>query len=153
MSTTDEPAAFEIFTTPPPASPNPRRCGADEGGGSAITPVRPSKAPAIVRTHSLPAGFGMGTINVSATDTSVSELTGKDLPQGILTDKAIVKSQKKYVGRKRNAGAVAMLLAKGEDKSVQSMCFYTPTPRPGRSARRSPRRSTRSRRSRASAPT
>ena len=28
-------------------------------------------------------------------------------------------------GRKRNAGAVAMMLAKGEDKAVQSVCFYT----------------------------
>ena len=67
----------------------------------------------------------MGTINMSATDASVSELAGKDLPQGIMTAKAIVKFKKEYVGRKRNSGAVVMLLAKGEDKSVQSVCFYT----------------------------
>ena len=69
----------------------------------------------------------MGTINMrAATDASVSELTGKDLPQGIMTAKAIVKFKKEYVGRKRNAGAVVMLLAKSEDKSVQPVCFYTP---------------------------
>ena len=67
----------------------------------------------------------MGTINMRATDETVKELTGKDLAQGIMTAKAIVKFQKKYVGLKRNAGAVVMLLAKGEDKSVQSACFYT----------------------------
>ena len=67
----------------------------------------------------------MGTINMSATDASVSELTGKDLPRGIMTAKAIMKFKKEYIGRKRNAGAVVMLLAKGEDKSVQSTCFYT----------------------------
>ena len=66
----------------------------------------------------------MGTINMGATDASVSVLTGKDLAQGILTGNAIVKFQKKYVGRKRSAGAVVMLLAKGEDKSVVSVCFY-----------------------------
>ena len=67
----------------------------------------------------------MGTINMRATDETAKELTGNDLVQGIMTAKAIVKLQKKYVGRKRNAGAVVMLLAKGEDKSVQSVCFYT----------------------------
>ena len=86
MRTSDEPATFEIFTQPPPTSPNPRRRGADEGGSAyATTPARPSKAPALVRTHSLPAGFDMGTINMGATDASVSVLTGKDLAQGILT--------------------------------------------------------------------
>ena len=126
MSTANDNVTLELFTTPPPASPSPtsRRRGADEGG-SAITPARPIKASALVRTHSLPAGFDMGTINMSATDASVSELTGKDLPQGIMTAKAIVKFKKEYVGRKQSAGAVVMLLAKGEDKSVQSVCFYT----------------------------
>ena len=76
----------EMFTQPPPASPNPRRRGAHEGGSAyATTPARPSKAPALVRTHSLPAGFDMDTINMGATDASVSVLTGKDLAQGILT--------------------------------------------------------------------
>ena len=67
----------------------------------------------------------MGTINMRATDESVSELTGKDLPQGIMPAKAVVKFKKEYVGRKRNAGAIVMLLAKGEEKSMQSVCFYT----------------------------
>ena len=67
----------------------------------------------------------MGTINMGATEASVSELTGKDLAQVILVGNAIAKFQKKYVGRKRNAGSVAMLLARGQDKSVVSVCFYT----------------------------
>ena len=67
----------------------------------------------------------MGTINMGATDASLSVLTGKDLAQGILPDDAIAKFQKPYVGRKRNAGSVVVLIAKGEDKSVVSVCFYT----------------------------
>ena len=68
----------------------------------------------------------MGTINMGATDASVSLLTCKDLAQGILTTgNAIAKFQTKYVGRKRNAGSVAMLLTRGQDKSVVSVCFYT----------------------------
>ena len=64
-------------------------------------------------------------INMRATEKAVKERTGKDLPRGILPAKAVVKFEKKYEGRKRNAGSVAMMLAKGEDKSVQSVCFYT----------------------------
>ena len=67
----------------------------------------------------------MGDINMRATDEAVKELTGKDLPRGILPAKAFVKFKKEYEGRKRNAGAVVMMLAKGEGKSVQSACFYT----------------------------
>ena len=66
----------------------------------------------------------MGTINMCATDASPSVLTGNDLALGILPDDAIVKYQKPYVGRKRNAGSVVVLVAKDEDKSVVSVCFY-----------------------------
>jgi len=67
----------------------------------------------------------MGDINMRATDNAVKEITGKDLPHGILPGKAVVKYQKDYSGGKRNAGSVVIMLAKGEDKSVQSVCFYT----------------------------
>ena len=67
----------------------------------------------------------MGDINMRATDNAAKEITGKDLPRGILPAKAVVKFEKKYEGRKRNAGSVVMMLAKGEDKSVQGVCFYT----------------------------
>ena len=67
----------------------------------------------------------MGDINMRATDNAVKEITGKDLPRGILPGKAVVKFKKDYSGGKRNAGSVVMMLAKGEDKSVQSVCFYT----------------------------
>ena len=67
----------------------------------------------------------MGDINMRATDNAVKEITGKDLPRGILPGKAVVKFKKDYVGRKRNAGSVVMMLAKGEGKTVQSACFYT----------------------------
>ena len=127
MSSANDTVTLELFTSPqPPASPTAsRRRGADEGGSAYTTPARPSKAPALVRTHSLPEGFSMGDINMRATDKAVKELTGKDLPRGILPAKAVVKFKKEYEGRKRNAGSVVMMLAKGEDKSVQSVCFYT----------------------------
>ena len=127
MSSTNDTVTLELFTSPqPPASPTPsRRRGADEGGSACTTPARPSKAPALVRTHSLPEGFSMGDINMRATDNAVKEITGKDLPHGILPGKAVVKYQKDYSGGKRNAGSVVIMLAKGEDKSVQSVCFYT----------------------------
>ena len=127
MSSANEEVTLELFTSPPPpASPTAsRRRGADEGGSAYTTPARPSKAPAQARTISLPEGFSMGDINMRATEKAVKERTGKDLPRGILPAKAVVKFEKKYEGRKRNAGSVAMMLAKGEDKSVQSVCFYT----------------------------
>ena len=83
------------------------------GGSAYTTPGRPSKAPALVRRHSPPEGFGMGDINMRATDKAAKELTGKDLPRGIRPAKAVVKFEKKYEGRKRKAGSVVMMLAKG----------------------------------------
>ena len=39
----------------------------------------------------------MGDINMRATDNAAKEITGKDLPRGILPGKAVVKFKKDYV--------------------------------------------------------
>jgi hypothetical protein len=125
-SPADDQVTLELFTEEPPASPNTsRRRGANEGGSALTTPARPSKAPALARTISLPEGFSMGDVNMRGTEKSVKERTGKDLPRGILSPKAVLKFMQKYGGSKRNAGAVVLLIAKGEDKSIISVCFYT----------------------------
>ena len=125
-SPADDQVTLELFIEEPPASPNTsRRRGANEGGSALTTPARPSKAPALARTISLPEGFSMGDVNMRGTEKSVKERTGKDLPRGILPAKAVLKFEKKYEGSKRNAGSVVLMLAKGEDKSVISVCFYT----------------------------